>query len=422
MKKHIALFLSLLTLLMPLLSCSSQAAKAQTLAAPGAVKQDVLYTDVSDAFRKSLWAFADQTSGAALAARPGDNSLYSPVSLYYALAMLEAGAAGKTKADLRDFLAAPALTSIGSELGKLYSLMTIEGQGRAEQIANALWIREDLIGQGKNGVRQGWLDQMSTDFYASAFAVDFLKPKTSQIMSAWVEEATRGKIKPEIDVSDPDILMVLMNTVYFKADWVESFPKEGILKDVFYGNDEVFDQVPYLTGSFDRYSVLETDRYLAGSLPLLNGRMQFILPNEGITPEELLADPGLLTSLNEGAWTLARLQLRLPKFSYRTKVDVLEAMEGIGLTDIVKGSPDFSAMLDRGAEVSSISQETFIALDESGVEAAGYTEVIMRETSMLDPDLMEVVQLTLDRPFLYVISDDAGTPLFVGILRNPLKG
>ena len=30
------------------------------------------------------------------------------------------------------------------------------------------------------------------------------------------------------------------------------------------------------------------------------------------------------------------------------------------------------------------------------------------------------VYLTLNRPFLYVIQDEAGNPLFVGIIRNPL--
>lgn len=74
-------------------------------------------------------------------------------------------------------------------------------------------------------------------------------------------------------------------------------------------------------------------------------------------------------------------------------------------------------MLELDAKVSAISQETFIALDEKGVEAAAYTEVMMGETAALEPP--EPMALNLDRPFLYVIEDGAGTPLFVGIVRNP---
>jgi serpin B len=76
-------------------------------------------------------------------------------------------------------------------------------------------------------------------------------------------------------------------------------------------------------------------------------------------------------------------------------------------------------MLDRDAEVSSISQETFIALDEKGVEAAGYTQIMMKDTSAMPQEYEDLV-LHLDRPFIFVITDDAGTPLFVGIVRNPL--
>ena len=101
-------------------------------------------------------------------------------------------------------------------------------------------------------------------------------------------------------------------------------------------------------------------------------------------------------------------------------MDILKDMEGLGLTRMVQEAPDFSAMLDREAEVSAISQETYIALDEKGVEAAGYTEIMMKETSMPFPEEIETLILILDRPFLYLITDEAGTPLFVGIVRNPL--
>ena len=68
-----------------------QDAPVRPLAAPGSVGDEVFYYDVSEDFRQSLWSFTSRTSGAALAGLPHANSLYSPVSLYYALAMLEAG-------------------------------------------------------------------------------------------------------------------------------------------------------------------------------------------------------------------------------------------------------------------------------------------------------------------------------------------
>lgn len=158
MKKTIAFCLSLVLLAIPLFGCQSEGspARADVLATPGEVKPGVDYGDVSDDFRQSLWAFAGKTSGAALTGGKEENSLYSPISLYYALAMLEAGAAGKTKTDLRGFLETADALDIGEELRNLYALMTVEEEGVAEQIANAFWAREDLVGEKGSGVKEAW--------------------------------------------------------------------------------------------------------------------------------------------------------------------------------------------------------------------------------------------------------------------------
>lgn len=429
MKNKMALLMSVLLLAMPLFGCQGggpggqepvNPVKADTLVIPGEIKRGVAYNDVSEDFRQSLWAFAGKTSGAVLGGGSDRNSLYSPVSLYYALAMLEAGSAGQTRAELRDFLEVPGTTDVGEELRNLYALMTVDRKGAAEQIANAFWARKDLVGKDGAGVKQKWLDQMADSFFASAFAVDFADPKTGELMSRWVEEQTRGKIKPKISLDDPYLLLVLMNTVYFKADWEEPFSEDAIQKDVFYGLDQTYEGVSYLRGRFDSYSVLKTDRFTAGRLPLVSGQMSFFLPEEGLTPEDLIQDPAFFADLSKTGWGKAELVIQLPKFSYRTKMDILKDMDGLGLPAIVQGSPDFSAMLDMGAEVSAISQETYIDLDEKGVEAAGYTEIMMRETAMPFPEEIETLVLTLDRPFLYLITDEAGSPLFVGIVRNPL--
>ncbi|HZK42276.1 MAG TPA: serpin family protein [Clostridia bacterium] len=426
MKKFFIISLSILVLMTALAGCGlgqgqspGKPARAQILASPGQVQEGISYDQVSQAFQGSLWDFAGQTSASVLVDGGEGNSLYSPMSLYFALAMLEAGSAGQTKADLRHFLAASPEADIGQELSKLYALMTHEREGAVEAIANALWLREDLVGDEGAGVKKAWLDQMANQFYASAYAVDFSDKKTGQMMSDWVAEQTRGKIKPEIDISDPLLLLVLMNTVYFKADWLEPFPESNLVQEAFYGQDQVIDRVPYLRGHFMNQSVLLSDRFTAARLPLMNGNMVFVLPQEGLEVQDLLADPAFLSDLIFASWGDADLTIKLPKFSYRNKTDILKAMEDLGLSDIVQGSPNLSAMLDMSAEVSSIIQETYIALDEKGVEAAGYTEIQVRETSAM-PLERDQVYLTLNRPFLYVIQDDAGNPLFVGIIRNPL--
>ncbi len=436
MKKALAILMGLLILTTSLMGCGVtepvESAKpapstdasipengkevyADTLVVPGEVRKDVYYSDVSEDFRQALWTFAGKTSGAALEAESHVNSLYSPLSLYYALAMLEAGAAGKTKADLRVLMAAGD-APIGEELSKLYALMAEVREGSIEQVANALWIRKELLASREEGLKDDWLEQMANHFYASAFAVDFTDADTSEKMSSWVEEQTKGKIKPQIDVSDPLLLLVLMNTLYFKAEWADLFDPE-VVNEPFYGEVKMALEASYLTRLFKQHPAVRTDRFVSTSVQLKSGSIDFILPAQGLTPESLLEDPAFLSDLRETEPGFFDIDFKLPQFTYSNRINVLDKMAGLGLTATVTDNPDFSAMYDGEIWVSGISQEAFIALDEKGIEAAAYTEVHMAGSAA--PQETEKIKIHLNRPFIYVISDQAGAPLFVGIIRNP---
>ncbi|MDH3261528.1 MAG: hypothetical protein OEM84_11230 [Acidimicrobiia bacterium] len=55
-------------------------------------------------------------------------------------------------------------------------------------------------------------------------------------------------------------------------------------------------------------------------------------------------------------------------------------------------------------------------MDEEGTEAAAATAVVMRATAAP----LETVQLTIDRPFLFVLRDlETGALLFLGRVMNP---
>ena len=414
MLRTIALLICLIILGTAVVGCGGQAAKAAALVSPAKVKPSDKYDEFSDAFRKALWEFAYKTSGAAMPVKGDKNLLYSPISLYYGLAMLEAGSAGKTKADLRKFLEMTEGTDSGKELKKLYSLMLHEGKSE-EQIANAIWMREDIAGK----VGQAWLDQLANNFYASAFKVDFGKDNTASMVSKWVEEQTKGKIKPKIDV-DKRVLMILMNTLYFKAEWADKFSEDANTKKIFFAPSGQVSDVTFLNAVLTNQTYLRTDDFLATQIFLKNGKVDFILPSEGKTPESILANPEILRSIQEGVRKPAKVEFSVPKFTYRDKIDILDGMEMLGLKSMLQEAPDFSVMLPDPtieAYVSKISQEAFIDLNEKGVEAAAYTEITMREVSM--PDDPETIVMNLDRPFIYVISDDTGVPLFVGVVQNP---
>lgn len=392
--------------------------KIQFLALPGTFSGELpRYSDLPETLPRSLWAFAGKTSGPALKGQEGENRLYSPVSLYYALAMLEAGAQGKTKADLLSFMEARDL-DLGADLQKLYALMTLDQEGSMEDVANSIWIRKDLLEGGK-AVKQAWLDQLSQDLFASSFAVDFNAPETGEAMSDWVARATHGKIKPDIQLDDPMLFMVLMNTLYYQAEWAEKFDPNPQEKEFYLEGGTVI-QASYLARTFKQHPAIKTDHYLSVPVALKNGLIRLVLPAPGMSPESLLEDPHFLPALLEDERArFYDVDLELPIFQYQSRLNLLESLEPLGLASMVTEGADFSAMFDGEIWVSGINQESYISLNEKGIEAAAYTEIAM--AGAMPPQDVEKIRIQLNRPFLFVISDRAGVPLFVGSIHHPQK-
>lgn len=77
----------------------------------------------------------------------------------------------------------------------------------------------------------------------------------------------------------------------------------------------------------------------------------------------------------------------------------------------------FPALPGHMAFVSEVQQNTHIAIDENGVEAAAFTEV--RYVGSAPPQGR--VDMIFDRPFIYGITAENGTLLFVGVCENPPK-
>ena len=77
---------------------------------------------------------------------------------------------------------------------------------------------------------------------------------------------------------------------------------------------------------------------------------------------------------------------------------------------------DFTGMDPEGLMyISQVFHKAFVAVDETGTEAAAATAVVMEDTAA-----PETVEMRVDRPFLFLIRDNAtGAIVFVGRVVNP---
>ncbi len=76
---------------------------------------------------------------------------------------------------------------------------------------------------------------------------------------------------------------------------------------------------------------------------------------------------------------------------------------------------NFSKMYTQSVAISRAIHKTFIEVNEEGTEAAAVTAVGVGLTS-----LPQTIQMTVDRPFVYVIAEKtSGVILFTGIVNDP---
>jgi serpin B len=147
--------------------------------------------------------------------------------------------------------------------------------------------------------------------------------------------------------------------------------------------------------------------------------MVVIVPDAGTfaTFEQSLRADGSIRRIVDGLGD-AQVRLRLPKFEFRTQAALKGPLARLGMPIAFSDRADFSGMSPRGKEltIQDVLHEGFISVDEEGTEAAAATAVLVGLTSA--PSLN--VELTVDRPFLFLIRDDqSGALLFMGRVVDP---
>ncbi len=407
-------------LMLPLAACASGGGSAATLAGREPVMPTADYWDVEQPDEASLDAVGN------FAARSGElvlsgaeNICYSPVSLYYALAMAGTGAAGRTQEEIYAALGTTDTDTLLHGLNLMFQRLYSDEKECRVYLANSIWMREGVA------FYDTFTDAAAEQLYAACYTLDFDAPGAGKAITDWVSEQTKGLLKPEFELT-PDSIAVLLNTVYFKANWSDEFRKENTREDTFTCADGSAVTCDFMHRGSDGYAVA-VEGYTMASLPFRGAyRMFFLLPDEDCTIDGLLEERGLAALLDGSAAEYREIRWSVPKFTAKNEmglVPVLEAM-GVELAFSDKAA-DFSAMCDVSAlpgqiaYISQVKQGVSFSIDEEGVEAAAYTEVAMNAGAAAPPE--ETVEMDLDRPFLYGVESGDGVILFIGRCDDPTK-
>ncbi len=352
-----------------------------------------------------------------------ENTVYSPVSYYMALSMAAECAEGNTRDEFIKALGAEDIDDLRSENDSLFRSLYFDGYTSYCKLANSLWLNN------KWKFNQDTLDTIADNYYAVSFEKDFKDESVPGEISSWISKNTSGKFSPKIVIPEPDIeIMKILNTITFKDAWADEFGKAE--KDTFVKKDGTEVECDFMGYTSFYKDVGFADKYMRCSEGMKNGyKMHFILPDEGVTVTELVSDEKIMEEIYSDS--IEHVQRKtifsVPKFDAASKFDLVSASKSLGIEDAFsKTKGDFTGVIDYeengipSAYLSEVTHEAVVTIDEKGCEAAAYTLISMLAGAAAPPK-EEPVYFELKRPFFYYISDAEGTPLFAGIMNDPLE-
>lgn len=343
------------------------------------------------------------------------NVVLSPLSASMALGMTMNGADGATYDEMHAMLGFGAMTrdEVNHAYRDILDLLLDLDPSVEIAIANSTWAREGFP------FLPAFYETITTYFDAEAHVLDFSRPDAPDVINAWVDEQTNGRIDGIIDQIDGDAIMFLLNAVYFKGDWRTQFDPAKTRPAPFQLDGGTSVQVQMMTASDMPVRLGHVDGVQVAELPYGGDAFTMVvaLPPEGTPVTELVATldratwEGWMASLGE----LHPADVSVPRFEIEFEQTLNQTLQALGMEAAFDdGRADFSRLTDAsGVFVKAVKQKTFMRVDEVGTEAAAVTSVEMGVTSV-GPNIR------LDRPFLLAIRErHSGTILFTGVIGDP---
>ena len=383
---------------------------------------------MKDVPAKAVDVLPDMDAGAAAAAdfgvrlfktsmEEGENTLISPLSVLYALAMTANGADGETLAQMEQVL--------GMDVDNLNSYMLAyldllpETKDYKMSLANSIWFKDDP----NFAVEQSFL-QTNADYYGAGAYKAAFDEGTRNDINNWVKEHTDGMIPEIIDEIPDEAIMYLVNALAFDAKWADEYEEHQIRKGLFTMEDGTRQDVDMMHS--EEYTYLEDDLATGFIKYYKDRKYAFVamLPDEGVTVSQYvdsLTGEQLRELLNNPQ--NVTVFASIPKYEAEYGIEMSEVLQEMGITDAFDWQvADFSKLGTYNADgmnicINRVLHKTFISVTEQGTRAGAATAVEMVAEGAME--IVEFKEVVLDRPFVYMLIDcETNLPFFIGTMMN----
>ncbi len=373
--------------------------------------------DQPKGYQDGFDAFFKKTTETFLRGGETENRVYSPLSLYMALALSAEVTDGNSRRQILGLLEQDDIKTLRSRARSVW-LANYMDDGMAKCVlATSLWMNESV------SYKKDTVDTAAENYYSSVYRGDPASADYNKALQSWLNDQTDGLLDEyasEIRM-DPQSVLTLASTVNYSGKWREKFDKNATEEGTFRatGGDKACE--------FMKAQRLMTynwgEHFAAIGMALENnGQMRLILPDEGYSPADLLRDAQVLDYMTQnGVWKNNKntlVNLSVPKFDVSSQTDLRDGLNELGVTDIFDPEKsDFSPLTDDadGIFLGKAEQDARVLIDEDGCKAAALTVMMYCGAAMPEDE----VDFILDRPFLFEIVSETGLPLFVGVVNAP---
>ncbi|XP_053214413.1 leukocyte elastase inhibitor-like [Panonychus citri] len=354
------------------------------------------------------------------------NVVFSPLSVILAYGMLLEGATGRTREQIKEVLQLSSIGDQNSEISQaakklLSRYRALIARSKSQDF---LVILGNLVMVDKGyPLRESFVGSLQRNYFAQVTNEDFQNGKAiMDKLNSWVSEKTCGKIDKILSRSpNPEMLLLVINTVYFKGKWAKPFNKKYTFDETFANSDGTKSKIKMMSLRDTNFKYLHNRlaKFKIVELPYIGKiSMIFILPTQTNTLANFIPTlnstklENLLSSLHSTGLKV----VNIPKFKLQDFHDLSMILSRMGMELPFTEQAEFKNITEESdlLFVSESIQKALIEVDEEGTVAVAVTCI---KSDFAPPEPKE--EFILDRPFIFIIRDNlTRVNLFVGQMNK----
>lgn len=330
--------------------------------------------------------------------------VFSPASLYTALAELLNGISDEdAKKELLNLLNGD-INNINENVKKIYENNYYKNNYGESFFANAIFINQKL------NINDQYVKLLKNNFYTTSYRVNFKDKEVKDNIINWINHYTKDELNLTSDnyEIDDNLEVLLLNTIYFNNKWLFNYNTEQTVNRAFHKNNNEIENIDFMNHVIDTYYENTCDYILVEDYFENENTITYITPKYGL---DSLKNYNIFDLGKSKEFKI--INLSVPKFELNNSFNLNDTLRSLNVNKIFNDSNSLKNIAE-GLVVSTIRQDVAIKLSEEGAKASVATSIGLNK--MAAP--IEDINLILNRPFIYIIKDKEGIPLFIGYFNG----